>query len=661
MSQTLEPPTLRRRAISSVPRAVPLDLPITVAIAVGAFLIAYDRGGFTLSTRAVAAIIAWWSILLGVGLRLWPRSVISRGAWIVAGLLAAFGVWTLASIAWADNAEAAFVEFNRVAMYLAVFLVVLFAGTRAGIRCWLIGFALAIAAIAVVSLISRCFPSTFSTEGLQTLLPVGETRLSFPVGYWNGLGILVAFGYPLWLALAVRAEAWVARALAIAPFPVFTAVIYLASSRGAAVAAGLGSIVFLLASGRSWTALGALLAVCAASAAVVAVLHARTHLVDGPLRTHAAAAEGHTAFLLVIAIALGTGGAYAVARRLGMNLSPPYRLGRALLGAAAIALILLALALHPVRRFHHFTAVPTVELQAQDSVQSHLLSGSGSGRWQFWAAAVHEWENAPIIGGSAGSYQAWWAKHASFSYSIRNAHSLFLEVLGELGAIGFVLLGAAFGLGAALGVRNTLRRVGEERVVLAALLGVVAAYYFGAAIEWIWQLTAITALGLACLALLIGPAGAPATVSVAGAGSTRRLRVPAFAGPIALLVGAWVLICAQALPWLVDRQLRASASAVARDDGPAALSHALAAKNLQPWAASTYLQLALVEEQSGHLKAAQSWIARGIDRDRADWRLWLVAARIDTKRGNLGAARQSLMRARSLNPRSPLFARIRAD
>src|SRR4051812_40007604 len=140
MSQTLEPPTLRCRAIASPPRAVPLDV-LTIAVIAGCtFLIAYDRGGFSLLTRGGVAIVAWWSILLGVGLRLWPRSFISRGAWLVAVLLVAFAVWTLVSIVWADSAEAAFVEFNRVAMYAAVFLVVLCAGTRAGSRCWLAGF-----------------------------------------------------------------------------------------------------------------------------------------------------------------------------------------------------------------------------------------------------------------------------------------------------------------------------------------------------------------------------------------------------------------------------------------------------------------------------------------------------------------------------------------
>jgi Tfp pilus assembly protein PilF len=65
--------------------------------------------------------------------------------------------------------------------------------------------------------------------------------------------------------------------------------------------------------------------------------------------------------------------------------------------------------------------------------------------------------------------------------------------------------------------------------------------------------------------------------------------------------------------------------------------------------------LALVEERRGDLKASRKWIESAIERDSIDWRLWLVAARLATKAGDLPSARTSLLRAESLNPRSPLF------
>jgi Tfp pilus assembly protein PilF len=60
----------------------------------------------------------------------------------------------------------------------------------------------------------------------------------------------------------------------------------------------------------------------------------------------------------------------------------------------------------------------------------------------------------------------------------------------------------------------------------------------------------------------------------------------------------------------------------------------------------------------GELPAARDWIGEAIDRDSEDWRLWLVAARIDTKAGSSENAAENLRRAAELNPRSPLFAGI---
>ena len=76
---------------------------------------------------------------------------------------------------------------------------------------------------------------------------------------------------------------------------------------------------------------------------------------------------------------------------------------------------------------------------------------------------------------------------------------------------------------------------------------------------------------------------------------------------------------------------------------------------IQPWAASPYLQIALVQEQAGQLPEALSAIDEAIERDSADWRLWLVKARLETKSGLIQEARASLERARALNPRSGLL------
>lgn len=622
-------------------------------------LVAYDQGGYGLASRAATAIVLWWAVLLGIGLGVWPRAPLGRAAQLVVTLFAAFASWTFASIFWADDAERAFVEFNRATLYLAILVVAVLASRRASLHRWADGLALGIVAIACVSAISRLFPSTFGSQGVPTFLPNAAPRLSFPLGYWNGLAIFVGLAFPLCLGLGLRASSWRARVFALAPFPILAAVLYLTSSRGGVATACAGTIAFVAATGRRWTALGAVLAAGAGSAGAIAVLLPRHELVDGPVRSSAAAAQGHGAFLLIVAVSIGTGAFFAIGHATLSHLRPPRpAVGRALLAVTIVGIALVVITSHPVERFQNFKQIANVAGTEQGGfVRAHILSGSGSGRWQFWTAAVGEWRSAPAVGRGAGSYEAWWAEHAPFGYFIRNAHSLYLEVLGELGAVGFLLLAGSLGLGGVVAARNMVRLEGNDRVAAASLFGALAAFLLSAGIDWVWQLTVVSAVGLVCLGVLIGPAAssvAPRTVSVEV--RRRSTRVPRFALGGAVLLSGWLLLCAQALPWLTDLQIKASAAAVTRNDGAGAFRHALDAKRLQPWASSPYLQLALVQEQRQDLTDARKWIAEAIEHNPIDWRLWLVAARIETKADDIPAARRSLLRAQGLNPRSPLFA-----
>ena len=132
--------------------------------------------------------------------------------------------------------------------------------------------AVALSVVAGVALVSRCFPSTFGLQTGSTLLPALENRLSFPLGYWNGLGIEVALAYPLLLAIMVSRRSRAASALAALPLPILAAVMYLTSSRGAFVAAGVAVVIFVVLTPRRWPAVAALIVAGAAGAVAVAVL-----------------------------------------------------------------------------------------------------------------------------------------------------------------------------------------------------------------------------------------------------------------------------------------------------------------------------------------------------------------------------------------------------
>ena len=205
---------------------------VGIGVAAAVFALSYADGGFAPTTRSYAGIAAWW--LLGAGAAIGiasARAGVNRLALIAVGLLAAFAVWILISVNWATDAERVFWQFNQVSLYVAV-LAIAIVLARLVPASWVVGgVALAVSAIAVVALVSRCFPSSFGPQQGLKILPTLGSRLSFPLGYWNGLGIEVALAYPLLLAIMTSRRSKVASALAALPLPVLAAIMYLTSSR----------------------------------------------------------------------------------------------------------------------------------------------------------------------------------------------------------------------------------------------------------------------------------------------------------------------------------------------------------------------------------------------------------------------------------------------
>jgi cytochrome c-type biogenesis protein CcmH/NrfG len=98
-----------------------------------------------------------------------------------------------------------------------------------------------------------------------------------------------------------------------------------------------------------------------------------------------------------------------------------------------------------------------------------------------------------------------------------------------------------------------------------------------------------------------------------------------------------------------------------QDAGGAALSAALSdardAESVEPFAARPRLQQALVLELSGDLDEAAAAARDATREDPDNWRNWLVLARLEAERGRAADAVDAYRKARSLNPRSPLFQR----
>src|SRR3954452_7736475 len=328
------------------------DAAVGIGVAAAIFALSYADGGFAPTTRSYAGIAAWW--LLGAGAAVsiaGARGGIDRLALTAVGLLAACALWILISVNWATDAARAFAQFNQVSLYVAV-LAIAIVLARLMPAAWVVGgVALALSSISTVALVSRCFPSTFGLQPGRSILPSLVPRLSFPLGYWNGLGIEVALAYPLLLAIMSSRRSRVASALAALPFPIIAAVMYLTSSRGAFVAAGVAVLVFVVLTPRRWPAFAALVVAGVAGAvAVVAVVH-KTALVNAQMDTPLGVHQGHRAALLIGVASVVTALVWLGLAELGRRLPTPPRIVGVVVVIAVVGVVLVAIvASHPVAK-----------------------------------------------------------------------------------------------------------------------------------------------------------------------------------------------------------------------------------------------------------------------------------------------------------------------
>ena len=633
-----------------------------IAVAVAALYIglALSDGGYSREFTGAATVGVWWAVVIAMVLGGWPRSrvpAMAVGAGVCLGSLA---IWTAISIGWASDNGGTFMEIVRVLGYLGVFVLVVISSPRGSGRWWLGGAALGLVVIAGLALVSRFEPSFSGDKELGAFLPAAATRLNYPIGYWNGLAAAMAIGIVLLVWLGAHARAAAVRAAAVAVIPLPMLVIYLASSRGG-VGAGVIGLAVLLGIGPSRARMLGGLLLGGAGGALLLFLASRQHELVDAVRNSAAAEQGDQMLAVSIALVVALGILRYLLDPWLQRIEVPQRTTRIVGVATVVAVIGGILIAGPSKRWDEFKQVGALETKST-YVAAHLTSGKGSGRYQFWSTAVDAFEAHPVKGIGAGGYEAYWAQNGSLARPVRDAHSLFLEAMGELGVIGLALVLGFFGFAITSGVRRGPATSREG--VLGACLAVLAAGIASAAIDWTWELPACFGLVVLVAALLTGPATLrpePTLSAVPEAVDGGRARASArrpsrFGLGVATLLIGWAAIWAGGVLFLTEVKLGDSRQAAGHRELSSAAQDARDASTLQPWASEPRLQLALVEELDGDLEAANQAVGEAIERAPENWQLWFVRARLKVKLGDLDGARQALERARQLNPRAPFLA-----
>jgi hypothetical protein len=630
------------------------------AIALAYFGLSIFDGGSELIVVAFFTAIIWWTVIVGLALGILPRARVPTRAIVACASLGGLALFGALSMAWGNDDGAAFTDVLRVTSYLGLALFVVIVSSRGSARVWLTGLAIGIAALAAFALVSRFEPSLpGGEENIATFLPDASGRLSYPIGYWNALAACMAAGAVLLAWLGAHGASRIGRALAVGAVPLCGLALYMTSSAGGALAAAVGAGVLILLGPARPRLIGGMLLGGAGAAVLVMLVRQRPDAENG-IPGPGLDSQGTEMLLLAI-------GAVLVVAALRFALDTPFsglRVSRGLaIAAAVVAAIGVAgavVAIDPVEQVDEFCTAPPDQLVSSDAA-SDISRLDSSGRCQYWDVALGGFADHPAKGVGAGGYEVLWNNNAPFTRQIRHAHSLWFENLSELGLPGLLLILGFFApAGYAIVRRPGL--VSSDGGAFAAAAALVAAGLVSASLEWVFEFPSAFIPTVVAVGLLTGIAlyRAPRPESAGDRAATVEMERAETSGRgfgwgVAALAMGWASIIVAAVVFFTEAKLIQSESAAERSELEDAAQDARDAATLQPWSSEPWVQIALLEELSGDLVGAQEALHTASVRAPKDWRIWLINARFEVGLGDIDGARESLGRARDLNPQAQIF------
>ncbi|HET7590903.1 MAG TPA: O-antigen ligase family protein [Solirubrobacterales bacterium] len=616
--------------------------------------LALAGGGFSLGDRHIAGLAVYLILVALLALGAAARATLGRPLYWAAGLIGGLALFSAFSSLWSGSMELSVIEADRVFVYLGFFLAAfLVAQTDQRRQRFAEGIGIALIGAAMLALASRLLPHVVHLGAG----PGSGPRTGYPFGYWNANGLAFGTGVAFCLWMSRRAVADWMRWVAVGAVPVLLLALYFTYSRGGLLGLLVACICLLVLShDRLWMlgtlavgAVGALPAVLEVQASrSLADNHADPTAIDQGVTVLLVLVAGVALALLLFGLLRGIerrGGAFTGR---ALALSRDRRTLRGIGIAAAVLAIGAAIAVGG-RAWDQFSS-PDQQFPANPA--QHFSQISGANRHEYWRVAIDSWGEKPILGQGAGTYRFAWDKLRHIQLKVLNAHSLYLQAFQELGVVGGLLTLGLVGVLLWTGFAAWRAASGPRRELHAVLLGACLAFAVGAAIDWFWEIAGIGAIFFLSAGALVAArcrqlAQTQAQSNGSGSGRSERRR---FGLTVAGLALSWVVALALIGPLLVDREIDSSNSAAAAENYPTAINHAESARSIEPWAATPYLQLGLLAEAQGEYGLGAERIGQAIDREKGNWQLYYLRARMEHEAGDEAAAKADLEEARRLNP-----------
>jgi O-antigen ligase len=122
-----------------------------------------------------------------------------------------------------------------------------------------------------------------------------------------------------------------------------------------------------------------------------------------------------------------------------------------------------------------------------------------SNRYAYWKVALKAFDAQPVRGVGAEGWAVWWRRERTVAEGAHDAHSLYVQTAAELGVIGLALL-AVWLAGVVLASREALHADGQAA---AGLVAAVATWAAHVAIDWDFQMPAVTLPAILCMGALL--------------------------------------------------------------------------------------------------------------------------------------------------------------
>jgi hypothetical protein len=664
-----QPTTPRLR----LPAEWPLLLPAAVTIAVvGAWTLndggyesqpglgasyqpdAWYLGGLTLLALACATAIG-----VGIG-----RIRLSRASKLACSALAAYVVWSFASMLWAHDQGAAFLGSDRALVYLAAFVTfAILPWTDWSVRAALTMLVAAIGAIAIVTAVKV---ATLTDPGG---LYIAE-RLAYPLGYYNATAALFMTATMVAIALSAQRDSRAPlRVLGLLVATVCLQLAVLCQSRGWLYTAPIVlALMLALIPSRLRLLAHTLLPIASTAAIAPVLLRVYARATPGgvaliqPGLSHVLHTQGQHAVqaMLIADLVLVLLAAVAVtidrrlqigrARTRGLN-----RLAAALAVLTAIAAVAVGLTAvhgdpigHVERAWHSFA-----DAGVNATATGYSRFGTfASNRADIWRVALHEFAQHPLAGIGQDNFATSYTRLRHTYEQPRWTHSIELRLLTHTGLVGALLFLAFLAAALLAALRGRERGSVSERVSVGILLLALVVWLVHGSIDWLWEYPALSVPALAF-------AGA------AGALGRTRLVVPDRAkhDRAVLRATAWIgaalactcAIAALAVPFLAARKLERAIS-VWPSQPALAYGEVRSASDLLSFDTQPGLVGGSIAVNRGEYDRARAWFQEAQRREQEAWLTPFVLGLLDSEQGRQAAARAQLLRARKLNPREPAIA-----